>query len=83
MNPSAAGETIMVPKNSGKTTTMRIFERSHPAAVLSPRTAAPGSWHDLKRDWHRWSRAERIAAEFLLGALLLGGALALAAMPIA
>jgi hypothetical protein len=80
LNPNASGETLMVPENSGQTTTMRNFEQSPPAAVLSPRAAAPGSWQDLKRDWQRWSRAERIAAEILLGAMLLGAVLSLASM---
>jgi hypothetical protein len=36
---------------------------------------------DYRRDWRRWSRAERIAAVALLGVLLLGAAAALAAAP--
>ena len=33
---------------------------------------------DYRRDWRRWSRAERIAAVTLLAFLLLGAAAALA-----
>ena len=37
--------------------------------------------HDLLRDWRRWNKAERIAAGFLLAALLIGTpALAIAAL---
>lgn len=52
-----------------------LHSRSHVAAATSPRRAAPGSWTDLKRDWHRWSRAERIAAECFGIAVVVGGAL--------
>ena len=36
---------------------------------------------DYRRDWRRWSRAERIAAMTLLAFLILGAAAALAATP--
>ena len=36
---------------------------------------------DYRRDWRRWSRAERIAAVTLVAFLLLGAAAALAATP--
>jgi len=36
---------------------------------------------DYRRDWRRWSRAERIAALALLASVLLGAAAALAATP--
>ena len=52
-----------------------FHHHSQTAAATSPRHAAPGSWTDLKRDWHRWSRAERIAAECFGIAVLVGGAL--------
>ena len=38
-------------------------------------------FEDYRRDWRRWSRAERIAAVALLSILLLGAAMALAAAP--
>ncbi len=56
-----------------------LLNRSHSAAAASPVHAAPDSWHDLKRDWCRWSRAERIAAECALGLIVICGAVALAA----
>jgi hypothetical protein len=36
---------------------------------------------DYRRDWRRWSRAERIAAVTLLAFLLIGAAAVLAATP--
>lgn len=39
---------------------------------------APNSWDDLKRDWHRWSRSERLVAECFLAAVLFGATLVLA-----
>lgn len=36
------------------------------------------AWNDLKRDWHRWSRGERLVAECFLGAVLFGATLILA-----
>ena len=51
-----------------------------PALVGDHRHHAPGSWHDLKRDWQRWSRTERVAAECACAALVIGGALMLAVM---
>ena len=36
---------------------------------------------DYRRDWRRWSRAERIAAASLVVFLILGAAAALAATP--
>ena len=30
----------------------------------------PQHWHDMQRDWRRWSRAERAAAPLLLAALV-------------
>ncbi len=41
---------------------------------------APSSWHDLKRDWQRWSRAERIAAECTLALVLVTAAVALTSL---
>lgn len=38
-----------------------------------------GAWRDLQRDWQRWSRAERLIAECIGGALMLAGALIFAA----
>jgi len=52
------------------------------SAAPPARQNPPGSWRDLKRDWQRWSRAERIAAECFLALLLMGSALALASSPL-
>jgi len=38
--------------------------------------AAPSEWRDLKRDWQRWSKRERLAARLALAGLAVGGALA-------
>ena len=57
----------------------RFLNRSHPASAVSPAHAGPDPWHDLKRDWRRWSRAERLAAECALGLIVICGAAALAA----
>ena len=46
-------------------------------AVPHPHHAAT-PWHDLKRDWHRWSRGERLVAECFLAAVLFGATLVLA-----
>ena len=49
-----------------------FLHRSQTAAIAVPaRPAAPGGWQDLKRDWLRWSRLERIAAECFLAAMLV------------
>ena len=47
---------------------------SQTAIAAGHRSAAPDSWHDLKRDWQRWSRGERVAAECLLGLIVAAGA---------
>ena len=54
--------------------------RSQPA-IASDRHG-PGQWQDLKRDWQRWSRAERLAVEFAFGLALICGAVALASVSI-
>lgn len=48
--------------------------------TLAART--PGQWQDLKRDWQRWSRGERVAAECLLAAIAVGAAYALSMLPL-
>jgi hypothetical protein len=42
--------------------------------------ATPSAWHDLKRDWQRWSHAERIAAECALAFMLVSAAAALSSL---
>ena len=49
-----------------------FLHRSQIAAIaIRARPSTPGGWQDLKRDWHRWSRPERIAAECFLAAMLV------------
>jgi len=40
----------------------------HMAMQLSHAKKSPSLWHDMWRDWHRWTALERVAA----GALGLG-----------
>lgn len=56
-----------------------IPQSPHPA-MQTAATHAPGAWHDLKRDWQRWSRAERIAAECALGVMLVTAAATLVSL---
>jgi hypothetical protein len=46
-------------------------------AVAIPRRT-PSPWRDLKRDWQRWSPAERLATQCLTGVALAIWALTLA-----
>ncbi len=50
-----------------------ILHPSHQHLDAGEQHGAPGQWTDLKRDWQRWSRAERIAAECMLAMLVVGG----------
>jgi hypothetical protein len=49
-------------------------EPTRPDAVTSAgifvRTAPRGPFRDFTRDWQRWSTAERVAASFLLAAVI-------------
>lgn len=56
-----------------------ISQRPH-AAIDTSMPHAPNSWHDLRRDWQRWSRAERIVAECALGLVLVTAAVALSSL---
>lgn len=49
-------------------------------AAIAART--PDQWHDLKRDWQRWSRTERVAAECFLAVVAIGAAYALTLLPL-
>ena len=59
---------------------MRSFPPHQTGAAIAahPRYRAHDPWHDLKRDWHRWSRGERLVAECFLAAVLFGATLVLA-----
>jgi hypothetical protein len=51
-----------------------------PQHVHSAVPATPSAWHDLKRDWQRWSSAERLAAECALAFMLVTAAAALSTL---
>lgn len=55
-----------------------VLRPSHGFSDAGDRHGAPGQWTDLKRDWQRWSRTERIVAECVLATVLIGGSLAAA-----
>ena len=59
---------------------MRNLPPGQSGAVIarSPVHHTPDPWHDLKRDWDRWSRSERLVAECFLAAVLFGATLVLA-----
>lgn len=61
---------------------MAGFLHRSQATIAAARPTAPDQWHDLKRDWQRWSRFERLAAECLLAVLVLGAAYALMSLPL-
>jgi len=44
----------------------------HSTGRTERRASHAGIAHDLLRDWRRWSRGERIAAAFMLAAVLAG-----------
>ena len=54
-----------------------------PRSVAAPPAwqSTPGPWRDLKRDWLRWSKSERIAIECFLGLVLAGGLVLLSVFP--
>ena len=57
---------------------MRNLPPHHTGAAIAVPHHAASPWHDLKRDWHRWSRSERLVAECFLAAVLFGATLVLA-----
>lgn len=57
---------------------MRNTPPHNAAAFAAHPHEAAGGWHDLKRDWHRWSRGERLVAECFLAVVLFAATLVLA-----
>lgn len=56
-----------------------IHRPSRAVAIAAGSRHVPGPWRDLKRDWQRWTPAERFTTECLMGVAIVVWGLTLAA----